>query len=90
MEKNEGNKLFRSPFPLSAEHFIRCYGFNPNRKKILESFANWADAVLSEGFKIVSLWVGGSFTTLKQNPGDIDVFITVTDSKKRNQQQVMP
>lgn len=61
------------------QFYVKQFSNSTSRNRIFENFVNVINTLLGFGLKNVKLWIDGSYTTNKINPGDID-FCLVVDS----------
>lgn len=58
-------------------YFVGAFPKSITRKKLFEGFIKYNEAFRSQVTPAMIQWVGGSFTTQKQNPRDVDVVTIV-------------
>ncbi len=72
---------------LSIEDFRSFFVFTTTRDEIFKYFLQYTSDFQKELVKEFSQWIGGSFTTRKENPSDIDLVNIVTYSDELNKKQ---
>jgi hypothetical protein len=63
-----------APYRISVNTLSQVFGFNERRQRLLSAFAEYRQYIRDRGIQGAA-WIGGSFTTLKEHPSDIDVTI---------------
>lgn len=68
--------LHRIDFSEFEEFFVNGFDTSQTRKAIYESFIAWLQDAVSK-YKILEIWIDGSFVTQKINPNDVDLVVYV-------------
>lgn len=62
------------------EAFVDSFSNSETRSQIYSNYLNFTDSFSKEVTSSFAQWIGGSFTTQKENPNDIDVLTILSKS----------
>lgn len=65
-------------FPCTLDELRKEYGWNGHRQTLLDELEEYL-SLWEDDVPISRVWIGGSFLTSKENPGDIDVTVIVRE-----------
>lgn len=66
-----GGILPKGCYPCTWDELVERFGFSQRRQDLVEALKGFMDTARNCGFPAVA--VGGSFTTEKESPGDLDM-----------------
>ena len=61
-----------APYRATMAELVAAYGHSPRRQRLLASLLHLRYAVREVCGDVGEVWIDGSFTTVKRDPGDID------------------